>query len=84
MKKLLFLLSLLINVVSFAQTEDIQTLKQKANNNFADAQYSLGSLYYKGKGVKQSYTQAAYWWRKACENLDDSACEKLNNLKKRK
>ena len=33
----------------------------------ADAQKSLGYMYYKGKGVLQDYNQAVRWYRKAAE-----------------
>ena len=40
-------------------------LIQIANEGDADAQYSLGSLYYYGKGVQQDYKEAGKWWRQS-------------------
>lgn len=37
------------------------------------AQFSLGVLYFKGEGVKQDYTEAAQWLRKAAEQGDSTA-----------
>ncbi len=42
----------------------------------ADAQYNLGSLYAQGKGTRQDFLQAAYWFHQAALSGDDGA-EKL-------
>ena len=50
-------------------TEDVSSSKsaycliQNAEKGDAEAQYSLGSLYYYGKGVRQDYKEAGKWWR---------------------
>ncbi len=36
----------------------------------AVAQYSLGLMYYHGRGVPQDYAEAAKWYRKAAERGD--------------
>ena len=46
-----------------ASSKSAYCLIQIANEGDADAQYSLGSLYYYGKGVQQDYKEAGKWWR---------------------
>ncbi len=41
------------------------------------AQFKLGIMYYKGRGVAQDYTEAVKWWRMAAEQ---GFAEALNNL----
>jgi len=41
--------------------------KERAETGDADAQLQLGRAYYEGKGVVQSYAEAAKWYRKAAE-----------------
>ena len=48
-----------------------------ANGGNASAQFYLGAMYYNGKGVPQSYSQAAVWYRKAGTQGQSGA---LNNL----
>ena len=67
MKKIIITLCLMIGSITFAQNTDIATLKAKANNGDAEAQYNLGLAYSNGEGVIQSYSQAVYWYRKAAE-----------------
>lgn len=81
MKKIIITLCLMIGSITFAQNTNIATLKAKANNGDADAQLYLGYAYYNGKGVEQSYSQALYWLRKACNNQNDKACNLLNKIK---
>ena len=40
-------------------------LEKAAAQGFADAQYNLGVLYEKGKGVAQDFKTAAAWYAKA-------------------
>lgn len=56
MKKIIITLCLMIGSITFAQNTNIATLKTKANNGNADAQYNLGNAYHNGWGVKQSYS----------------------------
>ena len=39
--------------------------KPLAEQGYASAQYNLGIMYDKGKGVAQNYTQAVAWYKKA-------------------
>ena len=43
----------------------------------APAQFSLGDFYFNGDGVKQDYSEAANWYRKAAEQNDAHAQYKL-------
>jgi len=42
-------------------------VKPLADQGEAEAQFSLGVLYYEGKGVPQDYVEAVNWCRKAAE-----------------
>ena len=41
--------------------------RQAAEQGIADAQYSLGGMYYNGEGVAQDYKQAIKWYSQAAE-----------------
>lgn len=55
------------------QTESIEVLKESAKSGDAPTQFSLGWMYYEGIGVKQSYAEAAKWYRKAADQGDAGA-----------
>ena len=65
-KKLFTILAAVLMTASM-WADDFNTTLQKAKQGDASAQASLGYMYSKGKGVKQDYTQAVYWYRKAAE-----------------
>lgn len=46
---------------------DIDSIRARANNGDADAQYFLGAMYQLGRGVPKSEREAAEWFRKAAE-----------------
>jgi TPR repeat protein len=48
-------------------------MKSLAEQGFAKAQYNLGVMYDKGRGVPQDYAEAARWYRKAAEQGDADA-----------
>ena len=73
MKKIIITLCLMIGSITFAQNTDITTLKAKANNGDAAAQFYLGVAYSSGDRVEQSYSQAVYWYKKAAEQGDVNA-----------
>ena len=77
MKKYFTFLLVLCFIVSYAQQDDIKTLTTKAEQGNAEAQYSLGAAYYNERGVKRSYEQAVYWYKKAAEQGNANA---QNNL----
>jgi TPR repeat protein len=39
----------------------------RVDPSLMEAQYNLGNMYYKGKGVQQDFKQAAAWYQKAAE-----------------
>ena len=48
-----------------------------ANEGLADAQFAVGWMYTKGKGVPQDYAEAVKWLRKAADQGDASAQSQL-------
>ena len=51
----------------------LRVYKAHAALGNADAQLSLGSMYYRGKGVPQDYAEAVKWFRLAAEQGDPDA-----------
>ena len=49
---------------------DFQETLQAAGQGYAKAQFNLGLMYYNGQGVRQDYTQAVQWYRKAARTRD--------------
>jgi len=69
--------------ICFALTvwaRDIESIKQAAQQGDAKAQYELGYLYDAGRGVAQSYAEAAQWYRKAAEQGNASAQYNLGTM----
>ncbi|RKZ48253.1 MAG: hypothetical protein DRQ58_04875 [Gammaproteobacteria bacterium] len=56
---------------------DIQPLAVKGDS---EAQFQLGALYYQGKGVKQDYSQAFLWYRRAAQQGNADAQYSLGNM----
>ena len=46
---------------------DLQKTLQSARQGNAAAQFNLGLMYDSGRGVRQDYTKAVQWYRKAAE-----------------
>ena len=55
----------------------MQWYRKAAEQGDVDAQYNLGNMYAKGRGVRQDNAQAVQWFRKAAEQGD---AEAQNNL----
>ena len=49
-------------------TTQIEALTDKANNGELQAQAKLAEYFYKGKGIKQDYAKAAFWYKKLAES----------------
>ena len=66
------------------QQQDYATALEKwqtlAETGDAAAQYNLGNLYGKGRGVAQDYGQARAWWEKAAAQGDADAQHNLGIL----
>jgi hypothetical protein len=60
--------------------QDLATLRQQAASGKAEAQCSLGFMYYTGIGVPQDFTQAALWMTKAAEQGNAPAEAVLGDL----
>lgn len=74
MKRLKVLIALFVLVVvAFGQSVNVDRLERKAKRGNAEAQTELGSCYYAGIGVAQSYKAAAYWLEKAAVQGNPSA-----------
>jgi uncharacterized protein len=59
---------------------DVEAVKAKAEGGDAEAQKTLGQCYANGEGVKQSYAQAAQWYRKAADQGNAAAQTALGEL----
>ncbi len=46
---------------------DVESLKKKANQGDAAAQFSMGHYYAKGKNVLKDYKKAVHWYEKAAK-----------------
>ncbi|EET45193.1 Sel1 repeat protein [Neisseria sicca ATCC 29256] len=65
---MLALLSLgIVQAVWADDVPDLQKTLQSAKQGNADAQFNLGLMYDSGRGVRQDYTKAVQWYRKAAE-----------------
>lgn len=67
---LAFLVLALLSTYSFSATtpfENFQSHVEKAKLGDSEAQYELGKLYFNGRGVEKSYTEAFKWYKKAAE-----------------
>ena len=79
MKRIIYLLSFIFVYIGYGQVSD--NLRKATEQRDAKVQNNLASCYYFGKGVEKSKSKAIYWLRKTCENFNDKACEKLNEIK---
>jgi TPR repeat protein len=59
---------------------DVTAVTTRAEAGDAVAQKDLGSAYAKGQGVKQSYAEAAKWYRKAADQGNAAAQSALGEL----
>lgn len=53
--------------VAEKHSSNVHELRDKAENGDAEAQFSLGEIYFAGRGVEQDYKEAVKWFRKATE-----------------
>lgn len=65
---------------SATSKEAFATLKTKAENGDAKAQFDVGFSYFVGKGVAQDFTNAAMWYRKAAEQGNADAEQGLATM----
>ena len=62
---LLTLAALAVFQPGFAEDQDIEQLRNAAEQGFDGAQVDLGIVYAKGAGVPQDYREAVKWYRRA-------------------
>ncbi|MBF0752275.1 MULTISPECIES: tetratricopeptide repeat protein [unclassified Pasteurella] len=56
-------------------TTAFNLFKPLAEQGHAAAQFNLGLMYAKGRGVRQDDHQAKYWAGKSCENGNQDGCD---------
>ena len=57
--------------------DDLDTVRQAADQGDAEAQYNLGLMYVNGEGVPKDDAEAVRWYRLAAEQGDASAQHNL-------
>ena len=68
MKLFIFLIALSFSNLTLAQdSNSIEKTQKLAGQGDVEAQFNLGTIYYKGEGVTQDYELAVKWFRKAAE-----------------
>jgi TPR repeat protein len=65
------------DAINTGAASDIRPLAVKGDST---AQLQLATLYYQGKGVKQDYSQAFLWYRRAAQQGDADAQYSLGNM----
>ena len=80
-------LLLLCGLCSGAEPADVSpvqslldTIQKTAQQGEAKAQYDLGVMYRDGRGVEQSYEQAAYWLQQSADQGETLAQSNLETL----
>ena len=68
---------LLSAISGFFLKPGFDAARKAAEQGAALSQFNLGLMYYKGRAVRQSYTEAVKWWRLSAEK---GFAEALNNL----
>ena len=59
---------------------NIHELTEKAENGNVEAQFSLGEIYFSGRGVEQDYKEAVKWFRNATEQGNVTAQLALGSM----
>lgn len=62
------------------QVQNLQALKEKAEQGDVSKQMELGSRYHDGNGVDVDPDEALKWWRKAADNGNALAMEEIGHL----
>ena len=60
--------------------QNIETLKNAAEQGDAEALYQLGNCYQNGEGVEQDIEKAIEWWLKAADLGHEKASELIQKL----
>ena len=56
-------------------------IKKAAENEYREAQYTLGNMYFWGEGTKQSYASAFVWYHKAAEAGHIASLKALGSMR---
>ena len=64
-------------VMVLSAQDDLDTVRQAADQGDANAQFNLGHMYYNGEGVPKDDAEAVKWYRLAAEQGDASAQSRL-------
>ncbi len=67
--------------VEVKQEDDLDSIRKKAEQGDAKAQFKLGLVYYNGEGGRQDHQEAAKWLRKAAQQGDVDAQASLCMLR---
>lgn len=73
-------LGLWVALTVWVNAIDFTTTKGLAERGSAKAEYSLGEIYYEGKGVPQDSTRAKEWYGKSCNNGEQDGCNKYKRM----
>ena len=65
------------DAINTGAASDVRPLAVKGDST---AQFQLGTLYYQGNGVKQDYSQAFLWYRRAAQQGNSDAQYSLGNM----
>ena len=65
---------------SFKWYEKAANQEPSADKASALAQYSLGLMYYEGKGVRQNVNIAKSWFGESCDNGYQDSCDNYRGL----
>ena len=61
----------------------IWRFRQAADQGYVKAQFRLGMMYYRGRGVKKNYPMAMQWFQKAADQGDVESLTRLEKLQGR-
>src|SRR5205809_853742 len=67
-------------VKKVSDAASLSRVRKAAEQGDAKAQFDLGVMYYKGRGLPQEYTEAARWYRKAADQGDAMAQQTLGYM----
>ncbi|MEN6383906.1 MAG: trypsin-like peptidase domain-containing protein [Phycisphaerales bacterium] len=68
------------NVVCNSSTQSLDDLKSKSLTGDANSQFSLGFMYYHGRGIGQDYNEAAKWFSKSASAGNAKAQYELGKM----
>jgi len=82
-QSLLVAVLLAVGMGTLAAQTDVEALKAKAEQGYAEAQYYLGFMYANGEGVPQDYVQAQKWVNLAASQSQGEDLERYAETRER-